>query len=198
MNFATLESDIADWLARSDLTAVIPSFIRLAEDKFYRKLRLRAQESEVTLTVGATTPERIDFPADFLKVITLMSGLCKLNYVTRYTESNSLSNTQYSTFGFQGLVGPNVDAELDLKYYARLPALTAVPPNDVNWIVQNAYDIYLYGALLEATPYLQDDARLAIWGGLYNEAIQRLIESDKKDKLGEGPLTPTMAQRWTP
>ena len=198
MNFATLEADIADWLARNDLVAIIPSFIRLAEDKFYRKLRLRAQEQQVTLLVGATDPERIDFPADFLKVITLMSGVCRLEYVTRWTESNSLSNTQYSTLGFQGLVGPNVDSELVLTYYARLPALTAVPPNDVNWLSQNAYDVYLYGALLEAAPYLQDDQRLTIWATLYDNAINQLIESDRKDKIGEGPLTPTMKQRWTP
>ena len=196
MDYATLQADLALWLTRSDLAATIPSFIRLAEADIYRRLRIRAQEAEDTLVVGATTPQRIDFPADFLKVITVTAGECKLDYVTRYTNSNSLSNTQYSTLGFQGLVGPNTDTDIEIVYYASLPPLVAA--GDTNWVLTNAFDVYLYGSLIAAEPFLKNDARVAVWNTLYEDAIQKVIDQDKRDKLGEGPLTPTMTQRPTP
>ena len=194
MAYADFEAEVGDWLARSDLVAVIPSFIKLAEAKFYRRLRLRALETRLTLPAvdGVVT-----MPPEFLKVITILFGECKLNYVTRYTKSNSLSDTQYSTEGFDLLVGPNVD-EVEVVFYQRLPALIATPPDDTNWVLENAYDVYLYGVLLEATPYLQDDSRLAIWAGLYDTAIKELLQKDKSDKLGEGPLVPTRVVGWTP
>ena len=34
-----------------------------------------------------------------------------------------------------------------------------------------APDAYLYGALLQSAPYLQEDARLESWGALYRSAV---------------------------
>lgn len=39
-DYATLQQAIADWLARADLTAQIPTFIQLAEQRFARDLRV--------------------------------------------------------------------------------------------------------------------------------------------------------------
>jgi hypothetical protein len=39
-DYATLQTTIANYLARSDLTATIPEFIRLAEDRLSRDLRI--------------------------------------------------------------------------------------------------------------------------------------------------------------
>ena len=40
-SYANLQTNIADYLARSDLTAKIPMFISLAEKRLNRDLRLR-------------------------------------------------------------------------------------------------------------------------------------------------------------
>ena len=40
-DYTTLQATIADYLARSDLTTQIPEFIRLAEDRLLRDLRIR-------------------------------------------------------------------------------------------------------------------------------------------------------------
>ena len=39
-NYTTLQSTIADYLARTDLTAQIPTFIQLCENRLRRDLRL--------------------------------------------------------------------------------------------------------------------------------------------------------------
>lgn len=48
--YATLKSDIAGWLLRDDLTAAIPSFIRLAEAAIRRDVRIRQMLKVSTLT----------------------------------------------------------------------------------------------------------------------------------------------------
>ena len=40
-DYATLQTTIASYLARNDLTATIPEFIRLAENRLSRDLRIR-------------------------------------------------------------------------------------------------------------------------------------------------------------
>ena len=40
MTYSELKSNIADWLNRSDLTSVIPTFISLAENRLNRQLRV--------------------------------------------------------------------------------------------------------------------------------------------------------------
>ena len=40
-DYTTLQATIANYLARSDLTTSIPEFIRLAEDRLARDLRIR-------------------------------------------------------------------------------------------------------------------------------------------------------------
>lgn len=49
-DYATLQAAIADELARSDLTNVIPTFIQLAEADFNRQLRTRQMQALVTGT----------------------------------------------------------------------------------------------------------------------------------------------------
>jgi hypothetical protein len=66
-NYATLVAAIAEWLARSDLTARIPDFVTLAEAKINRVLLHPRMETRTTVTVdtGATSPEFLDLPSDF-------------------------------------------------------------------------------------------------------------------------------------
>ena len=50
--YSTLQTAVANWLDRNDLTDRIPEFVALAEATFNRVLRLRAMET----TVADATP----------------------------------------------------------------------------------------------------------------------------------------------
>ena len=52
-DYTTLQATIANYLARSDLTASIPEFIRLAEDRLSRDLRIRQTLKLATTTTTA-------------------------------------------------------------------------------------------------------------------------------------------------
>ncbi|MDA1189408.1 MAG: hypothetical protein O2854_07010 [Chloroflexi bacterium] len=91
-----LKASLADWTNRTDLTAVIPDFITLAEAAFTKELR----------------------------------------------------------------------------YYTAFTALGAGQAS--NDILAKAPDVYLYGSLLQAAPYLEHDERIPIWKDQYTDAVARL------------------------
>ena len=65
MNYSELKSNIADFLNRSDLTAVIPTFIQLAEGRLNRQLRTVDQYTRATLS---STDQFLSMPDDFLEM----------------------------------------------------------------------------------------------------------------------------------
>ena len=56
-------------------------------------------------------------------------------------------------------------------YYQRYTILNASSPT-TNWFTSNAPDVLLYGALLEAAPFLKDDPRLVVWAEMFKAAYQ--------------------------
>jgi len=59
--------------------------------------------------------------------------------------------------------------------------------NADNWLLRDAPDVYLYGALIQSAPYLNDDARAETWASLYSTAIQSLQRaSDDTRFAGSG------------
>ena len=52
-NYSNLQSTVADFLNRSDLTSVIPVFIQLAEAQINRDLRHWKMETRATATIDA-------------------------------------------------------------------------------------------------------------------------------------------------
>jgi hypothetical protein len=67
-----------------------------------------------------------------------------------------------------------------LTYYKKFDALSL----GVNWLITNAPDVYLYATLLEAAPYLNDDARTQVWGALLEQGISALESANKADRFG--------------
>jgi hypothetical protein len=53
-----------------------------------------------------------------------------------------------------------------------------------NWILRDHPDAYLYGALLQAAPFLRDDERIAVWGGLFERAIDGINKHEFRRQSG--------------
>jgi hypothetical protein len=52
----------------------------------------------------------------------------------------------------------------------------------------NCPDALLYASLIEAEPYLMNDARINTWGTMYDRAISTLIRSDEQGQYSGVPL----------
>ena len=65
--YAELQTAIANFLARSDLTSQIPDFITLAEARMSRELETRSQEKRAQASTSASD-EFISLPTDLRKI----------------------------------------------------------------------------------------------------------------------------------
>tara|TARA_R100000329_G_scaffold122958_1_gene101526 strand:- start:5022 stop:6254 length:1233 start_codon:yes stop_codon:yes gene_type:complete len=63
------------------------------------------------------------------------------------------------------------EAKLKRRYKDFSPLSSS---NANNWILTSYPDVYLYGALLEASPYLVEDERVSVWAQLYAAAVGSL------------------------
>lgn len=188
MNYSQLRSNIADFLNRSDLSAVIPTFIGLAESQMERALRVRQM---VARSEGQIDSQYSGIPADFLEVKTLKVTSARpvqpVNFVTpeQMDELDRISANAPGLPKYFTIIGNNIrfsptpDATylVELVYFTQIPSLSDTVPT--NWLLKSSPDAYLYGALMQAAPYLKDDERVGVWGTLYNTAIEAIKTADQ-------------------
>ena len=194
-DYQTLQADIASWLARETLIAQIPTFIRLAEANHRRDLRIQEMMRRAR-TVGSGT-QYLPLPDDYLEMRRLRrvteaeegprSGV--LEQVTpeafkaRQYGGHPRTYCVHREIEFDAPIDP--ETRIEMVYYG---PFTALGPSgtSTNWLLQNAYDAYLYGALATAEPYLRNDERVALWVSGYNGAIDALRTNDERGKVNRG------------
>ena len=190
-NYSELQTAVANWLDRDDLAARIPEFIALCEARFNRSLRIRAMETlDISVdTVSGTST--VALPTGYVQmrdISLITSPITQLQYLTPeiMNRLNAGSFTgkpeTYTIIANNILFGPTPDAVYDISmlYYKTFDALTDAAPT--NWVITNAPDVYLYGALLEAEPFLMNDQRVQLWATALTQSITTLQEQDNKDR----------------
>lgn len=199
MNYTTLIADVQSFLNRQDLSAAVPTFIRLAESKFNRVIRTQQM---IKRSVAEVDTQFTVLPPDFLDLrnIQLNAETIRfLDYVTpQQMDKMRRSGKQgmpeaFTIIGNQVELFPSppMTIEIEIAYYSKIPALGDM--QESNWLLQVHYDVYLYGALMQTAPYLMDDARLATWGSLMQSGLEEIQrEDDRHNFMG---TTPTMRQR---
>ena len=187
--FSGIKTEIANWARRTadtDFVAAVPSFIELCEARINRSLRVREQETSatITLTSGAGS-----LPSDYLEAISVSDGsspprvftpMPKTYGVSEYGNSSGGVTDHYWTLNGTITTVPASDTNLTCLYYAKVPALSDGAPT--NWLLTKAPGVYLYGALIEAAVYMEDDARGAVWGGLFDKELLELQQDSHKAK----------------
>ena len=194
--FSGLKTTIADYLNRDDLTSIIPSFISIAEAKFNRKLRVRQMVKRATATLDTAF---FAFPSDFLQAKEFQLNTNPITYLEFITEKQGdllrqdsfIASGQpkyYTIVGTQLEVIATPDSSYtgELTYYGKIPALS--DSNTSNWLLAYAPDLYLYGALVEATPYLKDDERLGTWSTLYSNSLGDIEVADQRASVSSTPI----------
>ena len=188
--YTELQTAVANWLDRDDMSARIPEFIALTEARFNRILRIRAMETEAEQATSAGV-RTYSLPTDYRQMRTVhltTNPITAMSYITPeimdriWSGSTQGKPTTYTIKGGNIYVGPAPDVIYTLMflYYKKIPALTALAPT--NDILTDAPDVYLYGSLLEAEPFLQNDARVQLWATAFQQAIADIQEQDEKDR----------------
>lgn len=192
-NYATLQSAIADYLNRQDLTSQIPLFIQFVEADLNTRLRSREMIVEDTIT---SVLGDVQLPADWLEAINLKidGGKTPVRYITLDEADQITSEKLYTKPTFYTIVddvirlvpAPSQNEDIDVIYYSKIPALSDVATT--NWLLLKAPDVYLYGALVHAAPFLLDDQRIGTFGQFYSQRVDALGQDSYRAIHSGSPL----------
>jgi len=200
-NYSALQTTIANYLGRTDLTSQISTFIQLAETRLARQLRTRLMLKSATATMTGGD-NRVAVPTDFMELRDLhIQGNPRIP-VTYLSPSNFTRNARAEESGrpvfytvlqteFEFAPIPDDAYVLEILYYAK-PALLS-GSNTSNVFLANYPDALLYGSLMEAEPYLINDARVQLWASMYDRAVTNINDSDENSEYSGVPLTMKLA-----
>lgn len=188
-SYSGLKTELAAWMARSDLTTQIDTAIDLFEAWANRNLRVRQMEDE------AYTPaaEYLELPADFLEVRDIQyqaNPRRQLQYVTpEYADLYDSAGTAgtpkfYTLVGNQLRLVPAPDSTTDVRisYWQSIPALT--DSNTDNWLLLDYPDAYLYGSLMHLRSYITDIQVAAAVQAGWSAIVSEIQSAGKKSNLG--------------
>ena len=75
---------------------------------------------------------------------------------------------------------------MEMVYYAKIPALS--DSATTNWCLTANPDLFLYGALMEAEPFLMNDQRTQLWATAFFKALEDVNSRDAKDRFAGSEL----------
>jgi hypothetical protein len=187
-SYATLKTEVAAWIKRSDLTSVIPGLIQFAEGRIYRDLRIACMETALSATMSSGA---IAVPTGYVELKNayivgssaqpLLRRDAEWIYGNYPTRSASGLPKYIGREGSNFIFGPYPDSDYSVAgiYYKRLDALSDT--NTTNWFITNAPELLLFATLCEAEPYLVNDPRLVVWERKYaqvKDALQRQEDNE--------------------
>ena len=192
--FTELKDALADWLDRSDLTDRIPDFITLAEARLNRDVRIRPME--VRSSMETTAGQRyFNLPGGYLQMRNMQinsNPITPLEYITPemldrlYGSDTTGKPKAYTLIGDEIQLAPIPDSDytVEMAFYEKFTPLGDGTSGTVtsNWLTTNAPDVLLYGALLEAEPFIKNDERIALWLNAYNGAVKKIQDADVRDR----------------
>lgn len=204
-SYSTLQTAVADWLARSNLTTFIPNFVQNFEEDFYREPKNFGRWMEVAddPVIAASV---ITVPSDYLQLkYAYVSGspssrLDRLSINQLYGKYPRGSGTglpvaigrEAGNFVF----GPPPDSTYTIHrvYWGKPTNLrTAATDATAHYLIVNCSDLALFGSLLQAVPFIKDDARIAIWQGMYDRALQSYRRLQRDEDQSGSPSQEVLA-----
>jgi hypothetical protein len=183
-SYNDLVSTVESYLARSDLTSVIPTFVMLAQQRMTRDLRTREM---LRVATTPTTDATVELPPDFLELRDLhfqSNPPITLHYQSPDLFFRNLLTTTsgepyyYTLIDNELQFAPVVDSNytLQMLYYAEPEFVSSTQATNVYSL--NYPDALLYATLAEAEPYLMNDSRIQVWATMYDRAIANIMNND--------------------
>ncbi len=192
MTYSELQTNVAKYLHRTDIAALVPSFIALAEAYLFRELQVKELQISVT---GTTTDEYADLPADFGTLSRLTATIGGREYSLDYkAQPESAHRTYPDSFALENnklrIWGAGTGQAYKLYYIPDVLPLSASVPT--NWLLDNAADLYLYASALEGAKHVRNQGEIDKLTG----QIQPLLDSVKRfaDRRAQ-PVTGSMQMK---
>lgn len=192
LTYNSLTQLVLQYLERSDpaVVAFLPTAITLAEFEIAQNIKTLGQMIVADSTMSIGNPV-IAKPARWRKTVsmtvTTATGkqpvlLRKLEYLNNYWPNVTATATPLYYADYDAdhwFIAPTPDSAyaFETLCYTRLAPLDS--NSQTNWLTQNAPNAMLFGTLKQTAPFLKDDARLAVWSGLFDAALASLKTEDQ-------------------
>lgn len=199
--WATLKTNLADWLDRTDLTNQIEEFIGYAERRFNRDLRVPEMEEAASSSSSGST---ITLPADFLQMRSVYIDRSPINFLKQVgmaelREMFPTTSTEVPTHyalqsGAEMVVRPLPSGSFTyvMNYYQKIPQLSG--SQTTNWLLTAHPDLYIAQSMVEAMIFLRDAEGLSFWEQRSQKKIEELNKLGQRKAWASAPLA---AQRST-
>lgn len=195
--YSELQTAVSNWLKRSDLTSYIPDFVTLGEARIFRELR--SVDMETSFSTAITTGV-ISLPTSYLALKFSYINSSPVQWLGRktarwiyenYPTRSSDSTPKFIAREGQSFIfGPYPDSGYTVKgvYYKNIGPLSS----SAHAVFTNNPDLYLFAALVAATPFIKDDKRVVLWEAQYQGILKsEQGRSDKEEYSGSPPqMTP--------
>jgi len=187
-NFTTIKLLVETYLDRIGFTEITDNtedFLLLAHKRIIRTVRAPWMETDVVPSVSTSTGEAT-LPTDYLDSKTLIftdasetetSGLQRSpRYIVEAEQQKTAPCKFYDTNSSKLYVGPKPAASdtFILQYYKEPVALSS--SNATNEISDEAPELYLYGALIEAAVFMKDAETTAMYKAEFEDAKSRVSQ----------------------
>lgn len=183
-NFTELKTAIGTWLDRTDISDVATDLIKICESDLNSRIRARCMRAHSTITPSQVY-DYVDLPSRFLEVISFTTDT---GSQVKRVGMDEIQNRRYcASAGRPAFFDITSRIEFDkvsdgayafvLYYYKSLDIAT----DTTNDILSKYPNVYLYGSLLAAAPYLKQTDQLQVWVTLYNQGIDQVNNTENRD-----------------
>lgn len=184
--YAELQTSMSSWLGNSLNSASYPDMIAIFEAAANRRLRVRQQEATAAITMSAgsgTLPtdylswRRVKWPGSVAADLEYVEpSWMQMQYPTGATGTPQVFTIEGSTI----TVRPSDDTSLTLQYFQKITALSA----GVNWLFTAHPDLYLFGSLVEAELFGENDERAPMWKARRDAIFDEIEKLSNKTRGG--------------
>jgi hypothetical protein len=194
-DYTTLQATIADYLNRDDLTSQIQTFIQLTEAQIRRRVRRKTVRNPAFAIASGVALTALPTDCSEVRSLIPVTGSPSLDKALSVATEAMVADLNAARAGAAGrpqlfavidgvnaLFGPTPDADYTatLTYYQSLTSLSGT--NTTNTVLVEAPDIYLFGALTQAAPFLEHDERIGTWKDLFDAAVMELDTKREREE----------------
>jgi hypothetical protein len=198
-DYASLTAEVLAWANAPEIEQSISTLVQMAEADFNDQIR---HQKMVRRQTALFTTARFPLPTDWVEAISVKlvsAGSAKIPVQLTYASQENLLATIgddpasmipscYSLVDDEIEIAPAppvAGVNVEMIYYAAIPGLEAA---NVNWLLTDKPNLYLYGVLARAGSLLEDQSKVAGWAAWRDQAIETLNTQATRARTSGGPL----------
>ena len=180
-NFTNLKIEIQNYLDEDEYTSEVETWISLAESQ--HKLDVRIRDMIKRSQASASTSSRyLALPAGYAGPMLTVRLLSSPVHYVKYISTDQMSREIRSDSGKPEFFTVHEEIEFnricDSAYTVEMVAFHDLTPlsaeNTSNAILTKWPGLYLFGALKEAEPFIDNDERMPLWKAKYDELVAKV------------------------